>query len=857
MQTTSSRLELFLSLWLFFTAWVACSTQLKADGRQGSPKVQVDFTRDIQPIFRTRCSSCHGSEVQMSGLRLDSRPSLLKGGKSGQSAIVPGKSSESLLIRYVSGLDPKVVMPPTGERLRPAEINLLSEWIDEGASWPEQTAESRQQGGQVTDHWAFKPVQKAEVPAVKNAAWVRNPIDSFILAKLEGKGWVPSQTAEPRALLRRVYLDVIGLPPSVAEQEAFVKSPTPEALDRIVMDLLCRPAYGERWTRHWLDLVRYAETNGYERDATKPNVWRYRDYVIRSLNDDKPFDRFVLEQLAGDELPNSSADTLIATGFHRLGPWDDEPADPKTDRYDQLDDVVSTTAQAFLGLTVGCARCHDHKFDPLTQADYYGLVAIFNGLERPRNGRTELDLPLGKRSEVDAELSRDRLIEAFKQQLAELRESHRKETLDSRPSTLSPEAIAAFLTDPPQRDETQRQLVEKFSAALDDAIDALAPTDDKGKIDSLKKRIEQTRNVTTDLPRGYYMVEAEAVPAATHVLIRGKVGNLGPEVGPGVPAVLTSQQPLFPAPQRTSLRRMTLAQWIASPENPLTARVIVNRVWQHHFGEGLVRTASDFGRLGEKPSHPELLDWLASWFVQEGWSFKKLHQLILTSNTYRMSKSWNPKFGAEDPENRLLWRVSPKRLEVEAMWDSALSVSGQLNHQMFGPSMYPFVPEAALQGHSDPGKIWKPFDEDDASRRAIYAFVKRSLLIPLFEVLDFCDTARTVASRQITSVAPQALSLFNGDFVNRQSRHFANRLEAEAGPDYERQIERAYLLALCRPVRDSEKTEMLAFLKREEKERLNETLGQSSPADCQRARHGALEQLCRVILNLNEFAYTD
>jgi hypothetical protein len=625
----------------------------------------------------------------------------------------------------------------------------------------------------------------------------------------------------------------------------------------VVADLLSRPGYGERWARHWLDLVRYAETNGYERDATKPHVWRYRDYVIRSLNEDKPFDRFILEQLAGDELPEANAETLIAAGFFRLGPWDDEPADPKGDRYDQLDDIVSTTSQVFLGLTLGCARCHDHKFEPLTQTDYYRMVAIFSGLQRPRDGRTELDLPVGTRLEVDAELSRNRLLEVFKQQLSGLREPRREEVLNSKPSALPPEAIAAFRTDPKKRDETQNKWVEKFSAALDEAIDAAAPPDEKPIIDSLKKKIELARNLTTDLPRGYYMTEPEAVPPATHVLIRGKATNPGQEVVPGMPAVLLRQQPRFPAPQRTSLRRLTLARWIASPENPLTARVIVNRIWQHHFGEGLVRTPSDFGRMGDKPTHPEMLDWLASWFVREGWSIKKLHRLILTSNAYRMSKSWIPKCGTEDPENRWLWRVSPRRLEVEAVWDSALAVSGRLNPQMYGPSMYPFVPDAALQGHSDPGKIWKPFDEKDASRRAVYAFIKRSMLVPLLEVLDFCDTARSTASRQVTSVAPQALSLFNGDFVNRQSRYFAGRLEAEAGPEVERQIDRAYLLALCRPVSAGEKTQMLSFLKREVEQRLTEAPGQPSPADYATARRGALEQMCRVILNLNEFAYTD
>jgi cytochrome c553 len=818
-------------------------------------KVPVDFSRDVQPIFQTRCILCHGSEVQMGGLRLDQRPSILKGGKSGIPAIVAGKSAQSLLVRYISGLDPKMVMPPTGERLSSEEISLVSQWIDQGAAWANETRNL--EPDQPSDHWAFKPVRTPAIPPVKDSSWMRNPIDSFVLAKLETKGWTPSPAAEPRALLRRIYLDIIGMPPSLTEQQAFLQSPTPAALDRVVTDLLARPAYGERWARHWLDLVRYAETNGYERDATKPHVWRYRDYVIRSLNDDKPFDRFVLEQLAGDELPDANAETLTATGFYRLGPWDDEPADPKEDRYDQLDDILSTTSQVFLGLTLGCARCHDHKFEPLTQSDYYRMVAIFNGLQRPRNGRTELDLPIGKRLEVDTVLARDRLVEALTQQLAELRNAHRKEVLETKPSALTPEGIAAFLTDPAKRDEAQKKLVEKHAALLDEVIDATAPPDAKERISSLKEKITQARSLTPDLSRGYYMVEPESVPPATHLLVRGKATSLGSEVTPGMPTVLADPQPVFPAPKRSSLRRLTLAQWIASPENPLTARVIVNRVWQHLFGEGLVRTPSDFGRMGERPTHPELLDWLSHWFVQEGWSLKKLHRLILTSNSYRMAKRWNPKYGTDDPENRMLWRVSPRRLEVEAIWDSALLASGQLNPQMYGPSMYPFVPEAALEGHSDPGKIWKPFEEKDSSRRAIYAFIKRSMLVPLFEVLDFCDTARTAASRQVTSVAPQALSLFNGDFVNRQSRHFAERLEAEAGADAGKQIEHAYLLALCRPVRTREKEEVLEFLKRETEQRLVEYSGKPSPSEEAKARREALQQVCRVIFNLNEFAYAD
>jgi hypothetical protein len=648
----------------------------------------------------------------------------------------------------------------------------------------------------------------------------------------------PLRAAEPHELLRRFYIDLTGLPPSIAEQDSFLRSPTPGALDRIVDDLLARETYGERWARHWLDLVRYAETNGYERDAIKPHAWRYRDYVIRSFNRDKPYDRFILEQLAGDELPDRNAETLIATGFARLGAWDDEPADPETDRFDQLDDVVSTTSQAFLGVTLGCARCHNHKFDPLTARDYYSMVAIFNGLERPRKGRTELDLSVGTPEELEREAERDRKIEPLSKQIAELRENFRRTFLASGQSSLSANAIAAFRTEPAKRNDDQKALAAKHARTLEQEVAAAIPANIKDEIQRLEILIRELKDATPDLPRGYFLKEPKP-PAATHLLIRGNARAPGPEVPPAVPAVLTREQPVFPAADRTSLRRLTLARWIASSENPLTARVIVNRVWQAHFGEGLVRTASDFGKIGEKPTHPELLDWLANWFVDNGWSVKKLHRLIMTSNTYRMTKRSNPAYLAEDPENRLLWRIPYVRLEVEAIRDSMLAVSGTLNTAMYGPSMYPFVPRQALEGSSDPDKIWQPFDEKQASRRTIYAFIKRSMIVPMFEVLDFCDTARSSPKRLTTSVAPQALTLFNGDFVNRQARHLASRLANDAGPEPRMQIEYAYRLAFARRPTTRETAAMLGFLK---------DLG---------GGQNALEQLSRVILNMNEFVYTD
>lgn len=649
-------------------------------------------------------------------------------------------------------------------------------------------------------HWAFQPVHKPAIPVVRNAAGVRNAIDAFVLAKLEAQGWQPAPAAEPRVLLRRLHLDLIGLPPTLAEQEAFLHDPSPHAVDRVVDDLLGRLGYGERWARHWLDLVRYADTNGYERDATKPSVWRYRDYVIRAFNADMPFDRFVLEQLAGDELPEVTPETRIATGYYRLGPWDDEPADPQEDRFDQLDDLVSTTAQVFLGLTLGCARCHNHKFEPLTQLDYYRMAAIFAPLQRPQSGRTELDLP-----------------------------------------ATSPEQLAA----------ATRMVLGHHLAAVGTVggpQSAFLPA----------WQLAESRKPLATLPRGYFLQELSPRPPSTHLLKRGKASQPGPAVEPGLPAVLVSTQPRFPAPgKHTSLRRLTLARWIASPANSLTARVLVNRVWQFHFGDGLVRTASDFGVVGEPPTQQELLDWLADWFVQEGWSIKKLHRLILASNTYRMSKRWNPEYAAKDPDSRLLWRVPYRRLEVETIRDSMLAVSGRLNPKMFGPSTYLPVPKEALASHSDPDTIWKPSEESEASRRTVYALLKRSLIVPMLETLDLCDTARTSAKRVVTTVAPQALTLFNGDFVNQQARQLAERLVKENGNDSERQIEQAYRLALCRPPSPTERQALVRHLKQETDDWIKEWAQTAKPRDRDEARLKALQEMCRVIFNLNEFVYAD
>lgn len=712
------------------------------------------------------------------------------------------------------------------------------------------------------DHWSFKQVVRPPIPAVKDVGWPRNPIDAFVLAKLEKQGWRPNPAATPRQLLRRVYLDVIGLPPDLEEQSLLQSSSdetlqelSPGGYEALVDQLLLRPEYGERWGRHWLDFVRYAETNGYERDGTKPFVWRYRDYVIQAMNQDKPYDRFILEQLAGDELPDASTETVIATGYYRLGPWDDEPADPKEDRYDQLEDMVNTTSQVFLGMTLACARCHNHKFEPLSTLDYYRMAAIFNTLQRPQFGRADLDAPAGNREQLARQAVRDQAIQERQREIDKRRDAFQATFLADGRSKLPKEAVLAFQASADKRDEAQKKLVQQHRPALDKEVEAALPDPVRVEIAEFERQQQELRNATPDLPRGYFFNEPQPNPPVTNVLLRGKSTAPGAIAEPGFPKVLVGKQADFSAPNSpTSQRRLKLAQWIASRDNPLTARVIVNRIWHLHFGEGLVRTPSDFGVMGYPPTHPELLDWLADWFVTEGdWSLKRLHRLILTSNAYRMSKAWNAEYGATDPTNERLWRMSSRRLDVEPLCDSMLAVSGQLNRQMGGPSMYPFVPRQALEGHSDPNAIWKPFDERDASRRTVYAFIKRSMVVPLLEVLDLCDTTRSASQRNVTSVAPQALALLNGDFVNRQAEHFARRLEREAGQDRRAQIVLAWRLALCRRPSDREVSTMLQFLD----ETAQQTNGGAPDNQKTLGTHGALVQMCRAIFNLNEFTYTD
>jgi hypothetical protein len=715
-------------------------------------------------------------------------------------------------------------------------------------------------------HWAFVPVQRPGVPAVRDRDWVRNPIDAFVLAQLEKKRIAPALPADRRTLLRRVYLDLIGLPPTPREIERFVRDTSPDAYERVVDDLLARPQYGERWARHWLDAVRYAESNGYERDGAKPSAWRYRDYVIKAFNSDKPYDRFAVEQVAGDEIPDTNAETQIATTFLRLGTWDDEPAEPLMDRYDQLDDVLGTTATTFLGVTLRCARCHDHKFEPFTQKDYYRILAVFEPLKRPQQDRKDLDVPVGSAEELAAyraiQAKSSAALATLPKKIRALKERIRVRVVSEnrRPTDIPPNVIQAFRTEPAQRTKLQKQLVETCSTRLDNFLASAANPKEKAQLKQWEDQLAAALAaivIPKQVPRAYIWSEIGPTAPQSHILARGDPAKPLSAVEPGLPDVLVQQQPEAPKPlAKTTGRRLWLARWLARPDNPLSARVMVNRIWQHHFGRGLVASANDFGVMGEACSHPELLDWLAAEFMAGGWRMKRLHRLIVLSSTYRVSGTDNPAARAADPEVQLLWRWRQRRLEAEAVRDSILAVSGQLSSQMSGPSVYPPIPRAVLEGQSRPGDGWGKSDERQASRRSVYIFVKRVLAVPELEVLDAPDTTSSCEQRPVSTTAPQALTFLNGEFIYQQAGYFADRLAREAGSEPSAQVRRAFELALGRVPQPREAEMAVSFLAMQKKQiELDAARGRKPVArDAQRL---ALRGFCLVLLNTNEFVYSN
>lgn len=1084
----------------------------------------VHFEREVFPLLEEHCFRCHGAGPRVKGeLRLVSRDHVLSGGESG--AIVDlDEPDASLLMKMLRYEDELHRMPPAG-KLADEEIGVFRQWIADGLPWSdrivievtEETEDSHEPSDGL-EGWSYRPVVKPAVPEVRDAAWAVNEIDRFVLHELERAGLAPAPRATRQELIRRATWDLLGLPPSPEEVRAFLEDDAPDAWHKVVERLLASPHYGEKWARHWLDLVRYAETNGYERDTDKRLIWRYRDWVIDAFNQDLPYDRFVVHQLAGDELDEPTPASITATGYHRLMIWDDEPGNGREQaRYDVLADNVATTSHAFLGMSLGCARCHDHKKDPLTQEDYYSFMAFFQGLTdhsvdhsfseiMTREERAEYDAALRAADEeleqlglamreIEDELRRElawqqamlevggsadlldlryhfyrdslRELPDFDMLLAEetgllpaghltLEPATRDEDFGfvfrgdlvvprtgtyafelacrggarltlgdqvvidhdglhqpderARGSTALTAGTVPFRLDlihaagapelslwwsegarsewryrfdepeddwtRPDHDDTQWTVGEPgFGAPGTPA--ARVGTEWHGRDIWLRKRFEWRADAADELlfaghhdddvevyvngvlalerdgyvvdydlyeptPEGiaavregsnllavhctqdfggqYVHIEPvrrshtdpaelafgrralhadsgglQRVPAeelfAAHgsealglersqewydllrrreqvraarprprlamaaqeeesvrpmfVHVRGNAAVRGDEVRPRFPSPLADAPPRIRVRAESSGRRRALAEWIVSPDNPLTARVMANRIWQHHFGRGIVRSPNDFGELGERPTHPELLDWLASVFVEDGWSIKALHRRILHSSTWRSSsRVSNPDAELLDPTNDLFWRFELRRLTAEELRDGILVMTGRFNPKMGGAPFYEPMPHEVLETSSRPDDVWGVSPEEETFRRSVYIKVKRSLIAPLLASFDLADTDNTCAARFQTTQPTQALTLLNSEFSARHAEHFTARLMAETGPGDEERVERALWLAFQRAPSEDEVERHVEFLRRWRE-------------DFAIDERGALEVLCLAILNLNEFCYLD
>jgi hypothetical protein len=841
----------------------------------------ISFEKEIQPILRDSCWTCHG-DLRMSGLDLRTRDGVLKGGKTG-AAIVPGSADRSRLFRRIAGLE-QPAMPMDGE-LTAAQIAAIRMWIDQGAHWdpgdqapavqPQRadvlaTLENMEIPAAARNYWAFR--LPAQAPSPIASAHVQNPVDRFLDHARRSRGLEPAPRASRPTLLRRAYLDLIGLPPTPAQAAAFLADERPDAWERLIDTLLASPHYGERWGRHWLDVARYADSGGYEHDYDRPNAWRYRDYVIRAFNQDKPYDVFLKEQIAGDELDTTTDETLIATGFLRAGPRVGfrEKDNPER-RNDYLDDLIATTGRGVLGLTVQCARCHNHKFDPISQKDYYSLATTFFGYvetTHPLVPRAEAaayekkvrEVAAGQAA-VRAEIAKieepyERRLrqDAYKRYPAHVQQAIAKSERERTPGeqllaqqvieavNIGPRAIEALLT--PDESAQRRQLADRI-AALEKQRPAPIPVAEIATDGDYRfapdgpgdEVIGCPKCRATDATSGTFLHTGpgryQAPPS--HFLIRGDPNAKGSVMTPGFVTVATYGNPpteIPPADGRTSGRRRALAEWLASPQNPLTARVIVNRLWHHHFGRGIVATVDNFGRMGETPTHPELLDWLAVEFVNRGWSIKEMHRLMMTSEAYQMASTYvHPANQEKDPQNHYLWRFRTQRLDAEIVRDSILAVGGSINLTIGGPSVFPALPKELLTSVSH--GVWKKEEDGPAVwRRSVYVYRRRGLVFPMFQVFDLPEQNVTSGARTVSTVPTQALALLNDPFVIRQAQLFADRLKQDAGDDPVKQIDLAYRIALTRPPSETEAALALHAV-----------------------RTRSLVDLTHVLFNLNEFVY--
>jgi hypothetical protein len=778
-----------------------------------------DYVREIKPILVEHCYRCHGASQQKGGLRLDTAALAKKGGDTGAGFKV-GSANDSLIVQAIKGTHSDIPrMPYKKPALSGEQIAMIERWIASGAHAPDNEAPESAR------HWAFVPPVR-QTPPAQPSRWPRNSIDNFILERLTQQKITPAPEASRPTLIRRLYLDMIGLPPTVAELEAFLRDRRPDAYERLVERLLDSPHYGERWGRTWLDVARYADSNGYSIDAPR-SIWKYRDWVIAALNRDLPYDRFVVEQLAGDLLPNPTIDQRIATGFHRNTQINQEGGiDPEQFRVESVLDRVNTTGTAFLGLTIGCAQCHDHKFDPITQREYYQLYAFLNQTVDDGHGK---EAPGGMLELLDYRPSQDELAkerEEAEQELDRYLNIKGNDVLQWE-NKLTPEARAklkAAVTKALKVPAAERTVQQKR------AIYAAFKSDDP-EFKSRNAKLTKLEKGSTPLTTLVMMEQKQ--PRRSYLFTKGDFTRDGGEVAPGVPAVLN---PL--AVRGDSTNRLDLANWIVAPENPLTARVMVNRVWQQYFGRGLVETENDFGTQGSPPSHPELLDWLATEFMRQGWSLKKLHHLIVTSATYRQSSRARPELQITDPLNKLLARQSRLRLDAEVIRDLALSASGTFADKIGGPPVFPPQPDGVMT-LGQVKRAWSPSKGADRYRRGIYTHFWRATPYPALTVFDAPD-AFSACTRRLRSNTPlQALTLLNDETSYDFAQHFSKRLMAEGGKSDSERIHLAFSVSLNRPPKASEKKRI---------ERLLSEL---------RAEHSMPEPevwttVARVMLNLDE-----
>jgi hypothetical protein len=823
--------------------WVQFVLLACALGARAETNSDQHFAAKVRPLLESRCVSCHGSEKVKGGLRLDSRAAVLMGGDSGP-AVVAGNPKESLLLQAVMHAKPDLEMPPK-EKLTVADVAVFEKWIRDGAPWPEENSKDRLKaelhapysaekigdawhdsrnpivrifGGQRLDLWSLKPVRRLDPPQAKARRWIRNPIDNFVLTRLESAGLQPSFQADRRTLARRLFFDLTGLPPTAEEMENFLKDQRPDAYEQLVDDLLASPRYGEHQARLWLDVIRYSDSNGFDWDEFRPKAWRFRDYVIKSFNVDKGFDRFILEQLAGDELLagepacEQDQDLLVATGYLRLGPQDNSAGafnEQDRARAELMSDLVETTGNAFLGLTIGCNRCHDHKYDPLSQADHYRMRAFFEAIKYGD------DVPLDLSPEQAAIRKQNESVEAKIRLIAEGRASLLKAV----------------------KERIQREKKE----VSDEEAKKTFTEDEKERYKELSDQIAAVEKEKRKFTTGLFAIDNAEKVAVTKVLFQGDHKNPRDAVEPGFISILDPN----PAKIKKSLnpkstgRRLTLAEWVASPDNPLTARVIVNRLWQAHFGQGLVGTPNDFGLAGSRPTHPELLDWLASEMIREKWSLKKMHRLIVTSATYRQASAAKPHSMAIDANNTLLWRQNTRRLSAEQLRDSLLAVSGLLREYKGGPPIWPELPPEVLQANpaflddnAEKTKGWYPSPKPEQNVRSVYLVQKRTVRIPFMETFDLPQNSVSCAARIKSTVPPQALTLLNGALTMEAADALAGNM------------------CSCSGATEQVNTLFAAILQRSPTPR--------ESASCEKFldRHTPVE-LARALLNLNEFIYID